>query len=165
MARVSMIGLVPARCGSKRIPHKNRRLLAGHPLIAYTVAAAQQSQVFSEVWISTDDDDIVRWAVAHHVSVKRRAVETTDEASDFVWVREFLMDYPRECPAFAILRPTAPFRTVHTIRRAHDQFARSEVHSIRAVELATQHPGKMWRLENGCLVPILSLMHADGTPW
>src|SRR6266571_99392 len=165
MTRVNMVGLVPARAGSKRIPHKNQRFLAGHPLIAYTVATAQQSQVFSDVWISTDDDEIVRWAVAHHVSVKRRAFETTDDAPDFLWIREFLADYPRECQAFAILRPTAPFRTAHTIRRAYDQFARSEVHSIRAVEPVTEHPGKMWRLENGCLVPVLNHQHRDGTPW
>ncbi len=165
MGPANMVALIPARAGSRRIPHKNRRLLAGQPLIAYTLAAARQSQVFSEVWISTDDDEIVRWAVAQHVSVKRRAIETTDEAPDILWVREFFQDHPRTVPAFAILRPTAPFRTYATIRRAYDQFMRSEVHSLRAVEPATQHPGKMWWLENGCLVPVLSSLRPDRTPW
>ena len=50
----SIVALIPARAGSKRVPDKNIRPLAGHPLIAYTISSALQSQVFSAVIVSTD---------------------------------------------------------------------------------------------------------------
>ena len=49
-----IVALIPARAGSKRVPDKNIRPLAGHPLIAYTVAAALSSKIFSDVIVSTD---------------------------------------------------------------------------------------------------------------
>jgi CMP-N,N'-diacetyllegionaminic acid synthase len=51
---MNMVALIPARAGSKRCPGKNTRELAGHPLIAYTIAAAMESGVFATVWVCTD---------------------------------------------------------------------------------------------------------------
>jgi CMP-N,N'-diacetyllegionaminic acid synthase len=53
----SIIALIPARSGSKRVPDKNIRALAGHPLIAYTITAAIQSDIFNRILVST------RWPV------------------------------------------------------------------------------------------------------
>ena len=52
----TIVALIPARSGSKRVPHKNIRPLAGHPLIAYSISAAVNSGVFSEVLVSTDSE-------------------------------------------------------------------------------------------------------------
>ena len=49
-----IIALIPARSGSKRVPDKNIKPLAGHPLMAYTIAAAIESRVFDRVMVSTD---------------------------------------------------------------------------------------------------------------
>jgi CMP-N-acetylneuraminic acid synthetase len=60
----TILGLIPARAGSKRVQDKNIRLLAGHPIIAYTIAAALQSEIFSAVIVSTDSEryaDIARY--------------------------------------------------------------------------------------------------------
>ena len=59
----NIVALIPARSGSKRVPDKNIRPLAGHPLIAYSIAAALQSGIFDAVIVSTDSDryaDIAR---------------------------------------------------------------------------------------------------------
>ena len=59
----TIVALIPARSGSKRVPHKNIRPLAGHPLIAYSISAAVNSGVFSEVLVSTNSEkyaDIAR---------------------------------------------------------------------------------------------------------
>src|SRR4030066_2302679 len=53
-----ILALIPARGGSKSIPHKNIRLLAGIPLIAYSIAAAKQSKLVTRTIVSTDDDQI-----------------------------------------------------------------------------------------------------------
>src|SRR5262249_9574458 len=58
------VALVPARAGSERVPGKNVHPLAGHPLIAYTIAAALQSGVFASVLVSTDSSEIA--AIAGH---------------------------------------------------------------------------------------------------
>ena len=50
------VALIPARSGSKRVPDKNIKLLAGHPLIAYSISAALQSGVFAAVIVSTDSE-------------------------------------------------------------------------------------------------------------
>ena len=52
----TIVGLIPARSGSKRVPDKNIRLLAGHPVMAYTISAALDSGIFADVIVSTDSE-------------------------------------------------------------------------------------------------------------
>jgi len=161
-----MVALIPARAGSKRIPGKNTKPLAGHPLIAYTIAAACESRVFADVVVCADSQEAMRVALEYGASGRLRP-HVSDDQPDIAWILEV---FPRlnECPeAFAILRPTSPFRTAATIRRAYDQFRKSEVHSIRAVEPAKYHPGKMW-YHNGPgypMTPVCDAHRSDGTPW
>ena len=85
-------------------------------------------------------------------------------------VHEVLAAAGRRYDAFAILRPTSPFRTASTITRAIAVFRDAAgvdgmgVDSLRAVEPCVQHPGKMWRVLGGRLVPVLPVQ-PDGTPW
>jgi len=169
-----MVALIPAREGSKRIPGKNTKRLSGHPLIAYTVAAAQESGVFESVWICSDDDRIFDWVLKHTENSIHywSRPQVLDSQPDIEWVREALMTVGaahQSMPMrFAILRPTSPFRTAATIQRAFEQFRRTpDVDSLRAVEPVTQHPGKMWAW-NGAgypMTPLLSYARSDGTPW
>jgi CMP-N,N'-diacetyllegionaminic acid synthase len=145
-----MIALIPARAGSKRCPGKNVRILAGHPLIAYTIAAARASGVCDAVIVSTDDAATKRLAYdfgADYVQ-DRAARFAGDESPDIDWVRECLSQCDDVHTSFAILRPTSPFRTAATIRRAYAQFQAlpAIADSLRAVEPVTQHPGKMWSI-------------------
>ncbi len=169
---MKMVALIPARAGSKRCPGKNTRLLAGKPLINYTIEAAIESGVFGHICVCSDDprvmDATLRFGARGPSYVDRASV--SDDQADIVWVKDALMTVEAATqdlwPAFAILRPTSPFRTAETIERAYKQFSRQEVHSIRAVRPVTEHPGKMWMLDNGCLVPVIpEAVHPDGTPW
>jgi CMP-N,N'-diacetyllegionaminic acid synthase len=91
-----------------------------------------------------------------------------DTSPDVEWVEhtlETLAADGRRFDCFSILRPTSPFRGAGTIRRAWDAFmAASGVHSLRAVEKVAQHPGKMWVVRGGRLLPLLPLSPAD-RPW
>jgi len=167
---MKMVALIPARAGSRRIPGKNTKPLVGVPLLAYTVRAALDSGVFDWVSILTDID-LGNIAMPFHggerVSVYMRR-EASDEQADIEWVGQYF-GLRHELPeAFAILRPTSPFRTAETIRRAFDLFRRTpDVDSLRAVEPVKQHPGKMWAW-NGAgypIAPLLSYTRSDGTPW
>jgi N-acylneuraminate cytidylyltransferase len=153
----SAVALVPARAGSERVPGKNVRLLAGHPLIAYTIAAAQESGVFDAIVVSTDSPEIAEIAAAYGAEVPglRPPEMASSTSSDIEWVLHVMAGRDEEL--FSILRPTSPFRTAATIRRALEQLLDlgDRADSIRAVELAKQHPGKMWVLDGELVRPLL----------
>jgi len=165
-----VIALIPARGGSKRVPGKNTRELGGHPLIAYTIAAAIDSAVFADTIVSTDDErtgEIARQYGAE-IPFLRPTDMARDTSPDIEWVEYTLAQLGaagRTYDAFAILRPTSPFRQAETIRRAWELFrTRRNADSLRAVEKCRQHPGKMWVIEGDLMRPLLS----DGPkspPW
>ena len=164
------MALIPARSGSKRVPDKNIRPLAGHPLMAYSIAAALQSKIFKAVIVSTDSDlyaDIARHYGAE-VPFLRPTEIAGDTSPDIAWVTHTLSQLHQngqdfEC--FSILRPTSPFRLPETIRRAWKKFrAQKGVDSLRAVEKCQQHPGKMWVVRGNRMLPLLPMGPA-GQPW
>ncbi len=164
------VALIPARSGSKRVLDKNIRLLAGHPVMAYTIAAATQSGIFSAVVVSTDSEHYA--AVARYYGAEipfLRPVEMAGDLSpDIEWVEytlKRLRDVGREYGCFSILRPTSPFRLPETIQRAWKEFlAEDGVDSLRAVEKCKQHPGKMWAVRGKRMTPLLPLSPAE-QPW
>lgn len=140
-----LVAFIPARGGSKRIPGKNMRKLAGRPLIDYTIELARSMHEFAEVAVTSDDHATLLHAERAGVTAIDRPAElASDDSPDINWVRHALRFV--ECDAFAILRPTSPFRTVEMVRRALDRFLELDGNcdSIRAVELARQSPYKMW---------------------
>lgn len=164
------VALIPARAGSKRVPDKNIRPLAGHPLIAYTISAALQSEVFSAVIVSTDSEkyaNIVRYYGAE-VPFLRPPQFAGDLSPDIQWVEytlNRLLKEGREYACFSILRPTSPFRLPETIRRAWQAFLAEEgIDSLRAVEKCSQHPGKMWVVRGKRMVPLLPFGPPE-QPW
>jgi CMP-N,N'-diacetyllegionaminic acid synthase len=166
----SIVALIPARAGSKRVPDKNIRPLAGHPLIAYTIAAALQSEVFSAVLVSTDSQlyaEIAKYYGAE-VPYLRPAELAGDLSPDIEWVEytlNRLRQDGREYDFFSILRPTSPFRLPETIQRAWRAFQEEEgVDSLRAVEKCKQHPGKMWIVRGTRMMPLLPLGPPE-QPW
>ena len=166
----SIVALIPARAGSKRIPDKNIRPLAGHPLIAYTISSALQSQVFSAVIVSTDSqkyEDIAGHYGAE-VPYLRPADIAGDLSPDIEWVEytlSRLRQDGREYDCFSILRPTSPLRLPETIQRAWHAFKDERgVDSLRAVEKCKQHPGKMWIVRGNRMMPLLPLGPPE-QPW
>lgn len=164
------VALIPARSGSKRVPGKNVRRLAGHPLIAYTISAALESGVFRAVVVSTDSEataDIARYYGAEVPALRPDSI-SGDLAPDIRWIEHMLgllKSAGREFDCFSILRPTSPFRSALTIRRAWAEFSSDpDVDSLRAVELCKQHPGKMWVVRGKRMTPLLPLSPED-VPW
>lgn len=156
-----IVALIPARKGSKRIPGKNTKPLAGKPLIAWTIELAQQCSLFSAVVVSSDYLDQAAGAEIH----RRRPEHASDSAHDYLWVQDVMKDRDEEI--FVILRPTSPFRTQSTIRRAYARLIGSGADSVRAVEVVKQHPGKMWKEVAGSkfIEPAIPKFRGDGTPW
>jgi CMP-N-acetylneuraminic acid synthetase len=170
MSPPSIVALIPARSGSVRVKGKNLRVLGSHPLLAYTIASAIDSGMFGAVVVSTNDEETAR--VARHYGAEVPFLRPQEMAGpvspDIEWVEYTLkrleeMGRPYDC--FALLRPTSPFRTAETIRRAWTEFlAETGVDSLRAVEKCRQHPGKMWVVRGRRMLPLLPFGPKE-QPW
>jgi CMP-N-acetylneuraminic acid synthetase len=166
----SIVALIPARSGSKRVADKNVRRLGGHPLMAYTIAAAHAAGIFDSIVVSTDSESYA--AVARHYGAEvpflRPPAFAGATSPDIEWLAHLLTELKargKSYDCFSILRPTNPFRTAGTIRRAWQAFqAEKGVDSLRAVEKVTQHPGKMWVIRGRRMFPLMPLTPAD-RPW
>jgi N-acylneuraminate cytidylyltransferase len=149
---------------------KNVRLLAGHPMLAYTIAAALDSRVFESVIVSTDSEEIA--ATARHYGAEvpflRPAEFAGDMSPDIEWLEHIIAELGnrgRSWECFSLLRPSSPFRTADTIRRAWALFMSQDgVDSLRAVEKCAQHPGKMWIIRGQRMFPLLPL-GPETQPW
>ena len=165
----TIVALIPARSGSKRVPNKNIKLLAGHPLMAYSISSAVQSGIFADVVVSTDSEHYAE--IARHygadVPFLRPGKYAGDTSPDIEWITHTLSKMSqsgRNFDCFSILRPTSPFRLPETIQRAWAEFkAEAGVDSLRAVEKCSQHPGKMWVIRGRRMLPLLPFGPAQQT--
>ncbi len=125
---MSMLCIIPARGGSKRIPRKNIKPFMGKPIIAYSIEAALNSGVFDEVMVSTDDDEIANVARQYGASVPfLRSAETSNDYSTTVDVLLEVVDkYKEQGKVFdtiCCLYSTAPFVTSERLKEASSQIS------------------------------------------
>ncbi len=160
--QTSVLALIPARGGSKGVPRKNLRLLAGRPLIVHAIKVAQQTAQIDRVLVSTDDSEIAQVAQQHGAEVpfQRPAHLAADDTTDLAVFQHALtwLDAHEGCHPDVIvhLRPTSPFRTNNDIDQALQLLAdHPEADSVRSVSRPSQNPYKMWRIDQGVLVPLL----------
>ncbi|HET6899268.1 MAG TPA: acylneuraminate cytidylyltransferase family protein [Vicinamibacteria bacterium] len=157
-----VLAIVPARGGSKSIPRKNLRLLAGVPLLAWSVAAALSSRRVGRVIVSTDDEEMREAAVAAGAEApflrpRALAEDETPDLPVFVHALEWLEREEGYRPEIVVqLRPTSPLRPPHLVDAAVDALAsRPGAHSARTVCPPAQNPYKMWRERGGWMRPLL----------
>ena len=144
---MSIVAFIPARGGSERIPGKNIRKLNGHPLLAYAIAGAKRAGMFDGIYVSTEDKEIARIAGQYGAdTIRRPGLFSRSDSRDLHWIQHALgWLWPKDPDSFYILRPTNPFRTSATIKRARKQWGRSNAHSLRAMSRVKEHPNKMWK--------------------
>ncbi len=155
--------IVPARGGSKSIPRKNVRPFAGHPLLAYSIAAGRQARSVGRVLVSTDDDEVAEVARRYGAETPflRPAELSGDETPDLPVFEHALAWLAREegyRPTVVVqLRPTSPVRPPDCVDRAVQiLLEHPEADSVRGVVPSGQNPYKMWRLtEDGRMRPLL----------
>ena len=158
-----ILAIIPARGGSKKIPKKNIKLLAGKPLIAYTIEEALKSKHITRISVSTDDENIAK--IARDFGAEAPFLRPSELAKDHVTdlpVFQHCLNWLREnenyIPDIIVhLRPTAPLRKIHHIDSGIELLLKSpEADSVRSVTSVGQHPLKMWKIENNKLIPFIS---------
>ena len=161
---MEVLALIPARGGSKGLPRKNIRLLAGRPLIAYSIETARRATRVNRVVVSTDDAEIAEIARREGAEVpfSRPAELAQDTSRDLevfrhalLWLEEKESYRPEAVVHF---RPTCPVRRAPLIDQAIELFGRTpEADSLRSVSISELTPYKMWRIVDGCLQPLLRI--------
>lgn len=159
----NVLAIVPARGGSKSIPRKNIRPFAGHPLLAYSVAAALQADRVGRVIVSTDDDEIAEVARQYGAETPfLRPVELAqDDTLDLPVFQQALQWLAHETgyqPEIVVqLRPTSPLRPPGLVDQAIERLVQdATADSVRGVVSSGQNPYKMWRMGPGAeLKPLL----------
>ncbi len=151
---MKIIGLIPARKGSKRLPGKNVALLNGKPLLQYAILQAKEADIFDEIAVSSDWPSCLNLAEYFDIkSIKRPPELCQDTSHDYEWVKHALNRYPGY-DIFVILRPTSPFRTAETIKRAMREFLNGpSCDSMRAIERTPAHPKKSWEVGEVFMYP------------
>ena len=124
-----ILGLIPARGGSKGVPGKNVKSIYGRPLMAWTIMRARESERIDRIIVSTDSDDIAKVAIDCGVEVlKRPEYLASDTASTQDVMVHSLQNYPAD--TLVLLQPTSPFRSKGLIDRCIDQFERGDYDSL-----------------------------------
>ena len=152
-----ILGVIPARGGSKGVPRKNVRNVGGKPLIAWSIEAARGASALSRCVVSTDDDEIASVAREYGAEVLPRPADFAGDRTPMIEVIRHALDaLDRDTgTAFThvmIIQPTAPMRTASDIdlaaRKAMDVNADSVV-SVYRVDDA--HPSRMYHLRDDVL--------------
>ncbi len=148
---------IPARGGSKRISHKNIALLQGKPLIAWTIESAKESELFDKLYVSSDDDEILKIGENFGACpLERRA----DLAGDRITLLELCLkevEKLKEKEGYSdlyLLLPTSPFRKSSTIRKAWKKYINSGADTLLSV-VPCEHPPQ-WALtvEDNYIAPL-----------
>jgi len=158
-----VLAIIPARGGSKSIPQKNVRKLAGHPLIAYSIAAGLQSKYVTRTIVSTDSELIAEVARNYGAEVPflrppSLAMDDTPDYPVMKHVLDWLAAEENFRPEVIVqLRPTSPLRPGDCVDTAVETLlAHPEADCARGVVPSGQNPYKMWRAgEHGEIVPLL----------
>ena len=163
-----ILALIPARGGSKGIPRKNIRSFAGYPLIAWSIAAAKQSELVTRVILSTDDEEIA--SVARQFGAETPFLRPEELAQDkttdlpvFEHTLQWLEENEGYRPEIMVqLRPTSPIRPREMLDDAiRILFEHPDADCVRGVVPAGQNPFKMWRFD-GNDKPMKPLLGVDG---
>ena len=150
-----IVGLVPARSGSKGIPKKNIKLLAGYPLMAYSIIASKLASKIERTVVSTDSEEFAEIARSYGAEVPflRPKEISTDTSLDIEYVKHALKwfeDNEGEKPEYlVILAPPSPLRDPAIIDKAIEKIIHNkEATSLRSAYETGESPYKLFGIKN-----------------
>lgn len=159
---MNILAIIPARSGSKSVPHKNIRLINGKPMISYSIEHALRSKLINRVIVSTDSEEYAKIAREYGAETPFiRPAEFAEDTSLDIDVFYHCLNYLKKTEGYEAdivvqLRPTYPIRNPEDIDRMIMMVQENEyADSVRSMTKATEIPYKMWKKgENGTILPI-----------
>ncbi|MBK7037799.1 MAG: acylneuraminate cytidylyltransferase family protein [Bacteroidetes bacterium] len=163
---MKILAIIPARSGSKGLPGKNIKPLLQHPLLAYSILAAQQSKLINRITVNTDSDQIAEIAKQYNAEIPfirpgELAQDLSTDLDVFKHQLEWMKNTEGYVPDIVVqLRPTSPVRFANWIDEAIEKLISSDADSIRVVTESPLTPFKMWLINNnndGAMEPLVSV--------
>ena len=156
----SLIGIILARGGSKRIPRKNIRKLGGKPLICWTIESALLSGVFSSVIVSTDDEEIAKISIESGAIVPwlrpvHLSSDNTPSIEPVIHALKWLESRNEKPNGILLLQPTLPFRKIETIIKSVKLFNDNNFRSVVSFSNVDFSPEWCIRENGNQITPIL----------
>jgi CMP-N,N'-diacetyllegionaminic acid synthase len=148
---MEILGLIPARAGSKGIPNKNMSLLAGKPLIEYTFEAAKKSKRLTRTILSTDSPEIADLASIHQIEVPfLRPIELAKDDTGIILVIQHALAWLAQEENYSpiivvLLQPTSPLRNGKHIDEAVDLLVSSNSDSVVSVMTVPGYYNPHWQ--------------------
>lgn len=160
----NILALIPARSGSKSVPHKNIRLINGKPMMAYSIEHARDSKYINRIIVSTDSEKYAEIAKEYGAEVPflRPAEYAGDDSTDLEVFTHCLKTLREtegyEADIVVQLRPTYPIRRVSDIDNMIEILLSSaDITSVRSIAPAKEIPYKMWKMEeDGKIKPLMT---------
>ena len=149
---MNILGIIPARGGSKGVPRKNIKLLGGKPLIAYTIDSAKESIFLSDVVVSTEDEEIAIVSRENGAKVPflrpfELAQDTTPTLPVLKHCLEYFLTQGIKYDAVCILQATSPFRSKGMIDACIDKFKQANADTLISVKKVPDHYNPHWVFE------------------
>jgi len=138
--------IIPARGGSKGIPRKNMQLVAGIPLIGHTIRAALDANLPGEVFVSSDDEEILGWSKLFGAEILVRPSHIADDATPLADVAAYHCQKEQWSGIVGVFQPTSPLRSATSIEAAWQEFVRSGAGSLGSV-VTERH--NLWHSRTG----------------
>ena len=133
-----IVGIIPARLGSRRVKAKNLRLIAGKPLIYYVMNTLKLCDSFDEIYVNSESELFGQVAERYGIGFYKRPAElATSESLIDEYIHEFLTNV--ECDVLAVVNPTSPFLTAREIDEAIDHFLDNDFDTQLACENIQTH--------------------------
>ena len=163
---MEVLAIIPARGGSKGLPNKNILPLLGHPLIAYSIKAAIESNLISRVIVSTDSEKIAKisrnyGAETPFLRPSKFAKDLSTDLEVFDNALLWLKNNENYVPDLVVqLRPTSPLRKTEIIDKCIEKISNSKsADSLRIVTPSPITPYKMWTIndDNDIISPLLKI--------
>ena len=157
-----VLGIVPARGGSKGVPRKNIRLLRGKHLIGYSIESALESDYLTDIVVSTDDAEIAYISESYGATVLNRPESLAQDKTPMLPVLQHVLVQAEALNEVSydyimILQPTAPMRTAMDIDNAIKVVIEKQCDSLVSLYLVEDcHPSRMYTIDNGLLSKVMS---------
>jgi N-acylneuraminate cytidylyltransferase len=153
MKKLKNIAIIPARGGSKRIPRKNIKDFLGKPIIAYSIETALESNLFEEVVVSTDDDEIEKIAIQYGATVLKRSQKNADDFATLADViEEVKLEFVKknkEYNTICCLLATAPLISSSLLEQGYTMLLESKADSVRPVVKFSYPIQRALKMEEG----------------
>lgn len=159
---IQSLAVITARGGSKRIPKKNIREFCGKPIIAYSIKAALESELFDEVMVSTDSEEIAE--IAKQYGAKVPFMRSEETSTDFASTKDVLLEVfskyielGHNIETACCIYPTAPFVTSKSLKDSFQLLSKEGVHMVNPIVKFSFPPQRGLSINDQGIIEVMNM--------